>query len=184
MSKPRYLRTLALVLALSGGLAPVEAGLAPGFLIGMATRIRGMHRRHERAQRQKRMADLKERVEASIERLRSQYPDERRQGVEEILEISQEKESSTALKRLPGRDRLEVVLERMLRDGDWKVRMNAYRSMVALGMEVPPQDPNDRYERVFGHELEDPASQGDDPTEAVRLLADKLAPAPAPSSLE
>jgi len=148
----RRVRLLLPLLVLAAPLGTAQAQVSAGFVLGMINRVRKHQRRQARIRKRRIQEEVHTRSEAAMERLRSPYADERERGIEELLELAQG--HAEGEHELEAEGKLEVVLERALRDESWKVRWGAQRARAHLGL-IQEQGHEARFQALFGRRLED-----------------------------
>lgn len=178
----RILITLVPLLALAWFVPPAPAQITAGFLVGVVTRVRNNKRRHKRRRRERKRKEIQDKVEASIERLKSPFPDQRKQGSAELLEMAEAHEAGEIT--LDGVERLGVLLEQTLRDTTWKTRHNSWQALVALDLREVPDEPTEEYAAVFGASMHQPFPQKPIGLAATPAEAARVGEGPALAALE
>lgn len=91
-----------------------------------------------------------------MEKMRSPFPEERHQGVTEMLAVAERYRGRA--KAIPQSARVEILLGQLLRDESWKTRYKAYQALTTAGFMKPVEDTSERFALLFPKQT--PARQG------------------------
>lgn len=147
----RHRLVVPVLFAFALGLAPEPAAANPGFIVGLANRVRNYTNHRRRKDRKRRQRNLNQQVEVCIELMKSPFKDQRLKGLEQMLELTRKRKNARI--RIQNPERVGVVLEQLIRDPDWKVRLAAEEARVNLELETPSEDKVERYNRLFAWPL-------------------------------
>lgn len=174
--------SLAFLLGMGVLAAPAaQAGVNPFAILGTLNQIQTWSRRlHKQLPRLKKLHPayrFDPDLAPVFEKMRSPFQEDRFEASKEIVALAQESKARES--EFPERERTEVLLSQLLRDGYWKTRMNAYKAMTELSMLEPIEDKAERFQLLFPKKVPERTEAGTEvqgptlPTE-LALLADLL----------
>jgi len=171
----RLLVPLAALLLWGATAPPAAAQISAGFVVGLIRRVQRNKRRRFQRRRARARAELAANVAAALERMKSRFQDQRREGLAEMLAWSKQHQEGEI--ELQHTERIGVVLEQLLRDKNWKIRMDAQQARVYLGLVAPEElqegdDTETRVAHVF------PRDEEEQPSSTIQAVEETVPPPP------